>query len=92
MVCALGVCRFLPMPRLSSWRECWKKTLSLVDLALVAPLARSVRSHLAHDDWIKDQTITFGLAKLWSMSYLGPVRVDPIDRLKPSFPKMCLRT
>ena len=27
----------------------------------------------------------FLLAKLWSMSYLGPVRVDPIDRQKPSF-------
>ena len=66
--------------------------MSLVVLALVAPLARSVRFRLAHDDWIKDQTIPFGLAKLWSMSYLGPVRVDPIDRLKPSFPKMCVRT
>ena len=27
----------------------------------------------------------FLLAKLWSMSYLGPVLVDPIDRQKPSF-------
>ena len=91
MDCAVGVCRFLPMPRLSSWRECWKKqTLSLVVLALVAPLARSIRFCLAHDDWIKDWTIPFGLAKLWSMSYLGPMRVDPIDRLKPSSPKMCL--
>ena len=55
----------------------------LVVLALVAPLARSVRFRLAHDDW----TIPFGLAKLWSMSYLGPMRVDPIDRLKTILPE-----
>ena len=61
--------------------------MSFVVLALVAPIARSVRFRLAHDDWIKDRTIPFGLAKLWSMSYLGPVRVDPIDRLKTIFPE-----
>ena len=58
--------------------------------AVIALLSRSVRSHLVHGDWIKDRTIPFGLAKLWSMSYLRPVRVDLIDRLKPSFLKMCL--
>jgi hypothetical protein len=63
-----------------------------VVLAIVAPLARSVRSRLARDDWIKDQTNPLLLAKLWSMSYLGPVRVDSIDRLKPSSLKMRLRT
>ena len=71
------------------------RVLEEVDLALgyscsYCPDSRSVGFRLAHDDWIKDRTIPFGLAKLWSMSYLGPVRVDPIDRLKPSSPKMCL--
>ena len=74
----------LPVPCLLSWHVCWKEqTAVLCCYCPVSPLCSTPPC-----PWRLNQRPDyppFLLAKLWSMSYLGPVRVDPIGRQKPSF-------